>query len=90
MIEIKEYIDVSGVNHFEKWFNNLNAVASAKIVTYLTRMEIGNFSNVKSVGKGIFECKIDFESGYRIYFGKESSQLIILLVGGTKTATKGY
>lgn len=84
MIAIKEYIDVLGVNHFSKWFKNLNAQSSAKIVIYLTRIEQGNFSTVKSVGQGVFESKIDFGQGYRIYFGKDGEQLVILLGGGTK------
>ncbi len=44
----------------------------------------GNMSNVKSVGKGVFEYRIDFGPGYRVYFGQESAALVILLGGGTK------
>ena len=47
-------------------------------------MEAGNVSNVKSVGKGVSEYKIDFGPGYRIYFGQEGDRLIILLGGGEK------
>jgi len=45
---------------------------------------LGNFSNAKSVGAGVYECKIDFGPGYRVYFGKEGEQIVILLGGGTK------
>jgi putative addiction module killer protein len=44
----------------------------------------GNFSNAKSVGAGVYECKINFGPGYRVYFGKEGEQIVILLGGGTK------
>jgi len=44
----------------------------------------GNFSSVKSVGGGVFEVKIDFGPGYRIYFGKDGDAFIVLLGGGTK------
>jgi putative addiction module killer protein len=47
-------------------------------------MEQGNYSNVKSVGSGVHECRIDFGPGYRVYFGKDSEHLILLLGGGTK------
>jgi putative addiction module killer protein len=45
---------------------------------------LGNFSNVESVGSGVFEYKLDFGPGYRIYFGKDGDTLVILLGGGTK------
>ena len=47
-------------------------------------MEQGNFSKVKGVGSGVFEYMIDFGPGYRIYFGRDGGQLVILLAGGTK------
>lgn len=45
----------------------------------------GNFSNVKTVGLGVLEYRIDYGPGYRIYFGRDGEALVILLVGGTKT-----
>ena len=50
----------------------------------IARMEQGNFSNVKSVGDGVLEYKIDFGPGYRIYFGRDGDTIVILLTGGTK------
>ena len=83
-IIIEHYITEDGLDPFEKWFNKLNAVAAAKISTALYRMELGNFSNVKSLGDGVFEFKVDFGPGYRIYFGQDGDELIILVGGGTK------
>ena len=54
----------------------------------MTRLALGNFSNVKGVGSGVFECRIDFGPGYRVYFGKEGEHLIILLGGGSKKRQK--
>ena len=45
---------------------------------------LGNFSNVKGIGSGVFELRITFGPGYRIYFGKDGDRLVILLGGGTK------
>lgn len=84
MIEIREYIDREGGSPYAKWFNRLNAPAAAKVVTTLVRMEQGNLSNAKGVGAGVFECRIDFGPGYRVYFGKDGDTLIILFGGGIK------
>ena len=81
---IKEYIDQTGRSSFAKWFSELNHFAAAKVTTALYKLEQNNISNVKSVGKGVWEYKIDFGPGYRIYFGKEGETLIILLGGGSK------
>ncbi len=84
MIEIREYIDTKGRSPYARWFNRLNAPAAAKVATALVRMEQGNLSNVKGVGSGVFESRIDFGPGYRVYFGKDGNAVIILLGGGTK------
>ena len=84
MITIREYIDENSRSPYAKWFNRLNALAAAKVATALVRMEQGNFSTSKGIGEGVFECRIDFGPGYRIYFGKDGDTLVILLGGGTK------
>ncbi len=84
MVEIREYIDVNGRSPYAKWFDALNAPAAAKVAVALVRMEQGNFSNVVGVGAGVFEYRLDFGPGYRIYLGKDGETLIILLGGGTK------
>ncbi len=50
----------------------------------LARIQQGNFSNAKGVGSGVYEYRIDFGPGYRIYFGKYGETLVILVGGGTK------
>ena len=84
MIEIKEYIGTDGRSPYARWFDRLNARAAAKVAIALVRLEQGNFSNAKSVGAGVNECRIDFGPGYRVYFGRDGDTLIILLGGGTK------
>lgn len=48
------------------------------------KLEAGNFSAVKGAGEGIYELRMDFGPGYRVYFGKDGEKLVILLGGGTK------
>jgi putative addiction module killer protein len=62
----------------------LTSTPLTKVTTALTRLALGNLSNVKGVGKGVLEYKIDFGPGYRVYFGRDGERLVILLAGGTK------
>jgi putative addiction module killer protein len=84
MIDVREYLDPKGRSPYAAWFNRLNPQAAARVATALTRLAAGNLSNVKGVGSGMFEYKIDFGPGYRIYFGKAGERLVILLGGGAK------
>ena len=83
-IRIVEYIAANGRSPYARWFERLNAPAAAKIATALYRLSQGNFSNVKGVGGSVFEQRIDFGPGYRVYFGKDGETLVVLLGGSTK------
>jgi putative addiction module killer protein len=54
------------------------------VATAVNRFGLGNFSNVKGVRAGVFECRINFGPGYRIYFGQDGDRIVILRGGGTK------
>jgi putative addiction module killer protein len=84
MVKLRHYIDPSGRSPFAAWLGELDDVAAARIAAALYRLEQGNFSNVKGVGEGVFEYRINFGPGYRIYFGKDGETIVILLGGGTK------
>jgi putative addiction module killer protein len=83
-IRLREYLDPEGRSAHAKWFDSLNAVAAAKVATALYQLAAGNFSKVKGVGSGVFERKVDFGPGYRIYFGRDGDTLVILLGGSRK------
>jgi putative addiction module killer protein len=82
--QLIEYVNISGVSPFARWRERLDATARARITLAVYRLEAGNFSAAKGAGAGIFELRLDFGPGYRVYFGKDGEQLIILLGGGTK------
>jgi len=84
MLELRYYLASDGGSPFEIWFTGLNAPAAAKVAVALARLEQGNLSNVKAVGEGVLEYRIDWGSGYRVYFGRDGDVLVILLTGGTK------
>lgn len=83
-VEVLEYLDPNGRCPYAEWFGHLNAEAAAKVVVAVTRLSRGNLSSVKGVGSGVYEYRIDFGPGYRVYFGKDGERLVILLGGGTK------
>jgi len=84
MLEVRYYFADGGESPFADWFAELDAAARAKITVAIARMGQGNLSNVKSVGGGVLEYKIDFGPGYRVYFARDGETLLILLTGGTK------
>jgi putative addiction module killer protein len=83
-VEILEYLDWKVRSPYGAWFDSLNTSAAAKVAVAITRLARGNFSNVKGVGGGVYEYRVDFGPGLRIYLGKDGERLVILLAGGTK------
>ena len=73
---------IAGITFFGLF--SLNARAAAKVTAAIVRLENGNTSNVKSLGSGVYEYKINFGPGYRVYFAFDGKKIIILLAGGTK------
>ena len=83
-MRVLEYLTEEDKSPFGAWFDRLSAQAAAKVTTALVRLRLGNTSNVKSLGGGVQEYKIDWGPGYRIYFGYDGQTLVILVGGGTK------
>jgi putative addiction module killer protein len=79
---IKEY------KKFSKWIQKLDINTQDVILNRLKRLENGNFGDYKNIGDGVFELRIFFGTGYRIYFGIKNNVLIILINGGNKNSQK--
>ncbi len=87
--ELKIYLTLQGKSPFEKWLNSIkDKKTQAVIDNGLRRVRLGNLGNCKPVGGGVFELKIDYGSGYRIYFGQIGTTIILLLCGGDKSTQK--
>jgi len=82
--ELEEFLDDTGFSPFGDWFDGLDAVIASRIRVALSRLTRGAHSNVKSVGEGVSEYRIDTGPGYRLYLARHGIKLIILLGGGTK------
>ncbi len=70
---------------FERWLAGLkDKRAQAIIRIRLNRVRAGNFGDARAVGSGVEELRIDFGPGYRVYFGRRSAVIVVLLGGGSK------
>jgi len=77
--------EVRQTEEFSGWLHRLkDATAVARIISRIRRMEMGNPADAKSIGRGIFEMRIDDGSGYQIYYVHRGAQIVILLCGGDK------
>ena len=78
-------IEIRQTEEYSRWFDGLqDRQARARINIRIRRVSLGNFGDVKSVGAGVSELRIDYGPGYRVYFVKKGFQVIILLAGGDK------
>jgi putative addiction module killer protein len=82
--QIIEYLNSAGLSPFARWRDKLDTTTRARVTLAVYRLEAGNFSAAKGAGEGIYELRLDFGPGYRVYFGKDGEQLVILLGGGSK------
>ena len=70
---------------FSEWLASLRDARAVGVVrSRLNRIRLGNFGDCKSVGGGVEELRIDFGPGYRVYYGREGSLVVVLLCGGSK------
>jgi putative addiction module killer protein len=77
-------IEVRQTETFIDWLSRLSDNAAARIVTRIRRIETGNFGDAKSVGGGVSELRINYGSGFRVYFTRRGNTIVILLCGGDK------
>lgn len=80
-LRVEEYVREDGAVPFRHWFDHLDPQAAAKVATAVTRLSLGNTSNVKWFS-GIGEIKVDWGPGYRVYLAKDGEALVLLFCGG--------
>ena len=83
-LTVREYLTADGKSPFRQWLNALTKAVRARIQARVLRFELGNLGDHKSVGEGVWEARAIFGPGYRIYFGKDGTSIVVLLAGGDK------
>lgn len=70
---------------YKNWLRRLHdQLARERILNRVRRAELGNFGDCRSLGDGVFEMRIHYAAGYRVYFAQEGDALYLLLIGGDK------
>ncbi len=83
-------IEIRKTEKYAQWLDGLRDIkARARIQVRVERLATGNAGDVKPVGEGVSELRIDYGPGYRIYFTKRGRELVILLAGGDKSTQTG-
>jgi putative addiction module killer protein len=84
--ELRIYRTVDGRRPFSEWLASLHDTkARVRIRVRLDRVSLGNFGDCRNVGGGVQELRIDYGPGYRVYFGRLGSTIVLLLCGGDKS-----
>lgn len=83
---IAYYLTETNKKPFKEWLDELKDItARQKIRIRLDRVRLGNLGNNRAVGDGVFELKIDYGPGYRVYYALDGKTVVLLLLGGDKS-----
>lgn len=86
---IEYYITATDRKPFKEWIDNLaDITARARIRVRLDRVRLGNLGKNRHVGEGVYELKIDYGPGYRVYYALNGKTVVLLLLGGDKATQK--
>lgn len=85
MYEINNYLTETEQDPYARWLSKLpDRQAKARVIVRVDRMSTGNFGDVKPLGDGVWEARIDWGPGYRVYYAIAGKKIILLLLGGDK------
>lgn len=81
---VREFLDERGRSPFREWLLGLDRSARARVQARILRFEEGNLGDHKNLSDGVWEARLTFGPGYRVYFGRHGLVLVLLLIGGDK------
>ncbi len=87
-LRVLEYMTDRGISPFRQWLAERDVNTRARIQARVLRFETGNLGDHHSVGDGVWEARCDFGPGYRIYFGRAASAVVLLLLAGDKSTQR--
>jgi putative addiction module killer protein len=85
MLEVRRYVTAAGAEPFGEWFEALrDRQAQARVRARIDRLARGLLGDVEFCGEGVWELRIDWGPGYRVYYARSGERIILLLLGGDK------
>ncbi len=81
---VEFYETLEGSRPVQEWLEILDSRTDTRITARIERLQLGNPGDYKSVGSGVYEMRIDFGPGYRVYFALSGISIVLLLCGGSK------
>lgn len=87
-VYISNMLELLQTDEFAKWLKRLkDTSARARINVRLKRISLtGNLGDTKSVGDGVYELRVDYGPGYRVYYSERGKEVLLLLIGGDKSS----
>lgn len=84
MLTVEHYLREDGTDPLDEWLGELDKRTKARIAQRIDRFTLGNLGDYKHLRDGVFEARLDFGPGYRLYFLRDGNKIIVLLCGGDK------
>ncbi len=84
MLIVREFLTPRGRSPYREWFSSLDVAERGRVQARMLRFELGNFGDHRLVGKGVWEARLMFGPGYRVYFARQGDSIVVLLAGGDK------
>ena len=85
-MELRRYQTAEGRVPYSEWLRDMDSSTAGRVSAYVDRIKSGNFGKSEPVGQGVSELKIDFGPGYRVYYIRDGSMVVVLLCGGDKSS----
>ena len=86
---IRYYVAQNGQSPFVEWMKKIkDHTMQSRIERRIERMALNNYGDYKFIGEGVYELRLDFGAGYRVYFAEQDETIVIILCGGDKSTQK--
>lgn len=85
---VREYVNSNSSSPYRTWLETVDISIKARVQVRVLRFEMGNLGDHKAVGGGVWEARLAFGPGYRVYFGRDGPAIVLLLLGGDKASQR--